>query len=64
MKLKIAIIENKHKNELNQFNKQINTSDEQYQILNNYGKTTNSNIDSEFFFHISYYVFQIENKTK
>ena len=39
-----AIIENKHKNELNQFNKQINTLDEQFQLLNNNGKTSNSNI--------------------
>ena len=37
-------IENKHRNELHQFNKQINALDEQFQILNNNGKANNSNI--------------------
>ena len=37
-------IENKHKSEISQFNKQINTLDEQFQLLNNNGKSNNSNI--------------------
>ena len=39
-----AIIENKHKSEINQFNKKINTLDEQFQLLNNNGKSNKSNI--------------------
>ena len=37
-------IESKHKTELNQFNKQINTLDGQFQLLNNNGKANNSSI--------------------
>ena len=37
-------IENKHKNELNQFNKQISALDGKYQLLNNNGKNNSSNI--------------------
>jgi chromosome segregation ATPase len=37
-------IENKHKNEIKQFNTQICTLDEQFKILNNEGKGTGSNI--------------------
>ena len=37
-------IQNKHRIELKKFNKQISTLDEQFQLLNNEGKNTNSNI--------------------
>ena len=37
-------IENKHKNEIKQFNTQISTLDEQFKILNNEGKENGSNI--------------------
>ena len=37
-------IENKHNNEIRQFNTQILTLDEQFKILNNEGKGTGSNI--------------------
>ena len=37
-------IQNKHRIELKKFNKQISTLDEQFQLLNNEGKSTNSNI--------------------
>ena len=37
-------IESKHKTEWNQFNKQINTLDGQFQLLNNNGKANNSGI--------------------
>ena len=37
-------IQNKHYIEIKKFNKQISTLDEQFQLLNNEGKNTNSNI--------------------
>ena len=51
--------ENKHKNEINQFNIQISTLDEQFKILNSEGKGNSSNIRV-----LKYYLNTSKNESK